>query len=261
MQNGICRICKKRSKLSFEHIPPKAAFNKYTKFRSIPFLEYVQNSHKEDYNPKAKLQQGGLGDYCLCRNCNSFLGNNYVPDYFKMAQVGKSIFQAKDFEKAIFTTIDISPLRFLKQVIAMFVCMNDSKFTDQEPELLKFLQNPKEKNLPEKYRVFMYLNNVGQLRNLTTMFTNTHGYVNELTFPPFGFVLSMEPKYSFSLTEITHFKNIDEDYRDEVKYMLLNLPTHLPFPTDYRTLEEIEKALEENRKYEEDLNEESQITN
>ena len=43
MQNGICRICKRKTELSFEHIPPKAAFNKYTKFRSIPFLEYIQN--------------------------------------------------------------------------------------------------------------------------------------------------------------------------------------------------------------------------
>lgn len=254
MQNGICRICKRRTELSFEHIPPKVAFNKYTKFRSIPFLEYIQNSHKKDYKPTAKLQQGGLGEYCLCRTCNSFLGTNYVPEYFKMTQVGMTVFKNKTFEKAKFTTIDISPLRFLKQVIAMFICINDSDFTDKEPELLKFIKDAKEKNLPSKFRVFMYLNNVGKFRNLTKMSTNTHGYVNELTFPPFGFVLSMEPNYLFPLTEITHFKNLDESYKDEVHFELLNLPTHLPFPVDYRTQEEIDETIRKNKEFEEDRN-------
>jgi hypothetical protein len=251
MQNGICRICKRRTELSFEHIPPKAAFNKYTKFRSIPFLEYVENSHKEDYKPTAKLQQGGLGEYCLCRSCNSFLGNNYVPEYFKMTQIGISVFKNKTFEKVIFTTENISPLRFLKQVLAMFICINDSNFTDKEQELLTLIKDTKEKNLPSKFRVFMYLNNVGQFRNLTKMFTNTHGYVNELTFPPFGFVLSMDTNYLFPLTEITHFKNLDESYKGEVRFELLNLPTHLPFPVDYRTQEEINETIRKNKEFEE----------
>lgn len=253
MQNGICRICKKKTELSFEHIPPKSAFNKYTKFRSVPYLEYVQNSHRKDYKPTSKLQQGGLGSYCLCINCNSFLGLNYVPDYFKMAQVGKSIFQNKDFQKAVFTTMEISPLKLLKQTIAMFICMNEADFTDEYPELLHFIKNPKEKSLPDKFRVFMYLNNSGQIRKLTMMYTNHYGLVNELAFPPFGFVLSINSNASFPMTEITHFKNIDLDYQGNVNYELLNHPTHLPFPVDYRTLEEIEEAVKENEKYEEDL--------
>lgn len=253
MQNGICRICKKKTELSFEHIPPKAAFNKYTKFRSVPYLEYVQNSHREDYKPTAKLQQGGVGDYCLCRNCNSFLGHNYVPDYFKMAQVGKAIFQDKNFEKAIFKTVEISPLRLLKQALSMFVCMNEPEFTDENPELLHFLKNPKEQNLPDKFRVFMYLNHVGQIRKLATMYTNIYGLVNELAFPPLGFVLSVNSDKSFPLTEITHFKNFDSEYRGNVNFELLNHPTHLPFPIDYRTDEEIEEAVRKNKEFEDRL--------
>ncbi|WP_157486115.1 hypothetical protein [Flavobacterium soli] len=251
MKIGICRICKKNTELSFEHIPPKAAFNKYTKFRSVPYLEYVTNSHKGDYKPKAKLQQGGLGSYCLCKNCNSFLGTNYVPEYFKMAHICKTITQEKDFDRAIFTTIDISPMRFLKQVLSMFICMNDSDFTNDNPQLLEFIRNPKSQILPKRFRLFMYLNNLGQIRNFTHMYTNKYGYVNELTFPPFGFVLSMDPDFAIPITEITHFKNIDEGYRGEVNFELLKLPTHLPFPIDYRTLEEIEETIKNNKEYEE----------
>lgn len=249
MQFGICHLCKKSKQLSFEHIPPKAAFNKYTKFRSVPFLEYVQNSHRKDYKPNAKLQQGGTGRYCLCRDCNSFLGNNYVPDYFKMAQTGKGVFRDNDFMRAIFTTNGISPLRLLKQIIAMFVCTNDVGFTDANPELLIFLSDPEEKFLPEKFRVFMYLNNAGQIRNLATIYTNHYGLVNEIAFPPLGFVLSMDSNFSFPLTEITHFKDIDEDYRGYVHFDLFNHPTHLPFPIDYRTQEQIDEAIKESEKY------------
>lgn len=250
MQNGICRICKKQTELSYEHIPPKAAFNKYTKFRIVPYLEYIENSHRDDYKPNSKLQQGGIGDYCLCRNCNSFLGQNYVPDYLKMAQVGKSIFRNKDFHKAIFTTVEISPLRLLKQCIAMFVCINEPEFTDKYPELLNFIKNQKENNLPDNFRVFMYFNNSGQIRKLPLLYKNTYGLVNELAFPPLGFVLSINSDASFPLTEITHFKNIDLNYQGKVDYELLNLPTHLQFPIDYRTLEEIEETIKKNKQYE-----------
>lgn len=248
MQNGTCRICKKNTQLSFEHIPPKVAFNKYTKFQTVPFLEYIQNSHLEDYKPTEKLQQGGIGNYCLCRNCNSFLGNNYVPDYFKMTQIGKAFFINKEFTKVTFSTKEISPLRFLKQIISMFICLNDSQFTDNEPELLSFLKNTSENNLPEKYRVFMYVNYIGKIRNLTGMYTNHYGLVNELTFPPFGFVLSIKSNKQFPLTEITHFKNFDLSYKDEVKYELFNLPTHLPFPIDYRRMEEINESIRKSEK-------------
>jgi len=251
MKIGICRICKKNTELSFEHIPPKAAFNKYTKFRSIPYLEYVQNSHKGNYKPSAKLQQGGIGNFCLCRNCNSFLGSNYVPDYLKMAQVGKSIFNNYDFSKAIFTTEEISPLRFLKQTLSMFVCNNAPDFTNNEPELLSFLKNPSEQNLPDKFRVFMYLNHFGQIRNLNMMYTNLYGLVYEFAFPPLGFVLSINSDVVFpQLTQITHFKNVDCNYRGEVHFELFNLYTYSPFPIDYRSQEEIAEAVRKSEEEE-----------
>lgn len=242
MQKGICRICKRNTDLSYEHIPPKSAFNKYTKFKTIPLLEYIKRSEESDFYLKGKTHQGGIGYYCLCRDCNSFLGNNYVPEYHKMAVICNSILRTnKNFEKIIFEVKEISPLRFLKQILSMFVCLNDSKFTDQQTDLLKFIKDPKENNLPDNIRVFMYLNNIGEIRNLTNMYSNHYGFVNEFTFPPFGFVLSLSPEFSFPLNEITQLKDYDIDYRDSIKFELLKQETHLPFPIDYRTLKEIEQ--------------------
>lgn len=249
MKKGVCHICKKNTDLSFEHIPPKCAFNKYTKYRTVPFTEYILNSNDEDYKSSAKIQQGGIGSYCLCRDCNTFLGQNYVQDYFKMAQVGRSVLQGHDFTQVFFKTINISPLKFFKQIISMFICINTPDFTEEHSELLNFVRDRNENFLPEKYRVFMYLNNLGQIRNLTSIYTNHYGFVNEITFPPFGFVLSFDPSIKFPLTEITHLKNNALEYEGVVDFRLFNLPTHLHYPIDYRTKQEIDETVKQNIKY------------
>jgi|TARA_B110000967_G_scaffold118945_1_gene121677 hypothetical protein len=44
---GICRICKKEKKLTFEHIPPKVAFNKNTRSAKSPdFAEHKKSQKK-----------------------------------------------------------------------------------------------------------------------------------------------------------------------------------------------------------------------
>jgi len=250
MQKGICRLCKKTTELSFEHIPPKVAFNKFTKYRSIPFIEYVQNSRNPDYKPSGKLMQGGLGEYCLCRDCNSFLGNIYVPSYYRMALIGRNILQNYNVDKIHFKTTDLSPLRLLKQVLAMFICINKPEFTTSFPELLPFVRNPKEQFLPNRYRVYMYLNKIGKTRNLSMMYTNHHGLLCELTFPPLGFVLSIDNPNSIpSLTEITQFKNINLDFNGEIYFEMNVLPTHLPYVADYRTEEEIEETIRKSEEF------------
>ena len=38
---GICRLCKESKELSFEHVPPKAAYNKNTRYYSLPHLDVL----------------------------------------------------------------------------------------------------------------------------------------------------------------------------------------------------------------------------
>lgn len=250
MQVGICRLCKKNTQLSFEHIPPKVAFNKHTKYRSVPFIEYIQNSRKLDYKPSGKIMQGGIGEYCLCRKCNSFLGEVYVPSYYRMALISKYILQSYEADSVHFMASNISPLKLLKQVLSMFVCINKPDFTNAFPELLTFIRNPKEQELSERYRIYMYLNNVGKTRNLSMMYTNHHGLVCEITFPPLGFVLNIDnPNPIPKLSEITHFKSVDLDYCDNVRFKMNVLPTHLPLVVDYRTEEEIEDAIKQSQQF------------
>lgn len=257
MQRGVCRLCKKTTDLSFEHIPPKVAFNATTKYRTLPFIEYVQNSTNPDFKPSGKLMQGGIGEYCLCPKCNSFLGNQYVPAYYRIALVSRYILQNHSEAEGIhFSTVKLSPLRLLKQVIAMFVCINKPDFTDVNPELLNFIRDPNENALPQKFRVYMYLNKTGKTRSIPMMYSNQNGLMAEIAFPPLGFVLSIDHPHPIPyLSEITSFKNANLDYNDEVHFKLNVLPTYLPFPGDYRKEKEIEETIRKNREFTESTEE------
>lgn len=63
-KTGICKICKEKRELSFEHIPPRSAYNKATNYYSIDSTELYL--HAEDFafhkkKPKSKKEQGGMG--------------------------------------------------------------------------------------------------------------------------------------------------------------------------------------------------------
>lgn len=160
-RQGVCRICKEFKELNFEHIPPRSAYNKNSRYYSIKFNEYFENLEKylkKELKPKSKIEQGGMGAYCLCESCNSFLGSKYVREYKKFAEIAMSIISSYDKKvKSFQINIEgINLLKFLKQIIAIFVCSNDSEFTNTYSELLSFIKNPEMDILPERYRVYMY---------------------------------------------------------------------------------------------------------
>ena len=64
----ICHICGQHKKLSFEHVPPKAAFNDNPILRTN--FEKVLASENLD-ELQGKVQQRGSGAYTLCEKCNN----------------------------------------------------------------------------------------------------------------------------------------------------------------------------------------------
>src|SRR2546422_440234 len=85
---GSCRICGQFGDLTFEHIPPKAAFNK-DRVRSISLTEWVAREDL-DYTG-GRIQQRGMGAEVLCGRCNSFLGREYVIEYREWARWGLGV--------------------------------------------------------------------------------------------------------------------------------------------------------------------------
>jgi hypothetical protein len=243
---GFCKLCNEEKGLNFEHYPPKSAFNKNTRYYSIPSNEFYKNADKEsllNYKPKGMKKQGGLGDYCLCIDCNDFLGSNYVREYKKWANLGMDIINSGEFKSCCFKTNDIDYLKILKQIVSIFICNNDKIFTEMYKGLQEFVRDINSNELPSRYRIYAYLNNEGQLRNGNINYTNLYGAVCEFTFRPFGYVLSIDNENKFeNLTELTELQKIKDFDKVEIEMYLSKYPTYLPFPLDFRTKDDIIKA-------------------
>ncbi|WP_128759345.1 hypothetical protein [Leeuwenhoekiella marinoflava] len=241
MQYGICRLCKTETDLSFEHIPPKSAFNKTTRYFSVPFKEYTKSKNWLNYKPKGKVNQGGLGYYSLCEKCNGFLNDNYVRAYADWAKFGMAAISKSQTNYNVWSVYDKNPFRILKQIISMFISMNDPHFSKSYPELLKFVNEPESRNLSERYKVFVYLKSRGQIRTINWSATNFYGQVCEFAFSPFGYILNIDNQNGIDhLTEITEWKNYTDERSHDFDIGLYDYPTHLPIPTHYATKEEIE---------------------
>jgi len=238
---GICKICGENKKLSFEHIPPRVAYNKTTEYYSFPQDEYYKTPNLLDFKPNGKKIQGGLGFYCLCDECNNFLGQNYVRPFSDFVNIGMHLVQRYDFDLIHFKARKMNPLRILKQIASMFISISDPIFIQKCPEILDFVLDPDQQVLPEKYRFYLYMTNEGQFRKFGfPTITNIHGVFCELAYSPFGYVLSIDNKNEINnLTEITNFKNFSDNRTHEFGILLNKFPTHLHIPLDFRKINEI----------------------
>ena len=82
---GPCHLCGVHTRLSFEHVPPEAAFNRYP---------IVRATREQILSPDEFSGEGGIveprgsGAYTLCERCNSFTGGCYGAEYASWARQG-----------------------------------------------------------------------------------------------------------------------------------------------------------------------------
>src|SRR5690348_901160 len=84
---GQCCICgEKEVKLSFEHVPPRKAYNDHRIFETN-IQEMVRGKWDGQAIPaQGKWVQGGAGRYTLCEWCNNVTGSWYGTPYITWAK-------------------------------------------------------------------------------------------------------------------------------------------------------------------------------
>jgi len=246
MKTGTCHLCGTYGNLSFEHVPPQTAFNKNTKYTTAKFDDYAKLQNPLNERPKGKTKQGGIGENSFCEKCNNFLGQTYVPAYKRWVLAGREIIMDTELYFHKYIVHKIEPQKIVKQIISMFLAINKEWFFKGYYELSEFVNDSTE--LLEKYNIFFYLTQAENIRYSPFMICGNFSSGNtfkcsEIAFPPYGYVLTIDsPKEISILTNITSFKSYEGEV--DLKFNTFQLPTHLAFPLDYRTKEEIEN---ENR--------------
>lgn len=255
MKKGICKLCLEEKELNYEHVPPRSAGNKTTKYKTGSLLDFMTSKTPFEYKYEGKTNQGGIGFYSYCEACNNFLGNEYVRYYKNWFNVGMTLIRERESQGFIFEAHQQYPLRTLKQILSMFVAVNKHPFLENNDELLQFLNNPASTSLPTNIRVFCYLNRGPKWRYLELMAsgnlkTGSIVLTSEITFPPFGYVLVLnnEDYKNDLLTEITGFQKYADNKAYSLDFKMHILETNLPIPLDYRKREVIKEEIEKNNR-------------
>lgn len=243
MTEGICRICGYYKKLSYEHIPPKSAFNDQQ--RVFETMQNLLEGHSH-----TKFRQG-IGKQSLCVSCNSNTGGWYGGSFVDWSRQGLEWLD-KLGDKSLFSLpYYIKPLNVIKQIVIMALAMSSERTLAYHRELRRFVLNKYQRYLPPKYRIYTYFNVNGQPRFAAEMAimrsdTNSGDYVEaEISLPPFGYCVSTPIKGSKSLAEtqglyeITWFSDFAYDEWVPVHLRLPSKETHEPLPLDYRSESEI----------------------
>lgn len=246
---GTCHICGQHGKITFEHIPPKGAYNKRPVL--IAYGRQLFEGRGID-DLKKERRQRGAGDYTLCGQCNNDTGAWYGPAYIEWVGQTVTVLERARGAPSLLYPFRIYPLRVIKQIIAMFFSVNSPEFRKRVPYLEQFVLNKHIKYLPPDIGVYAGYTVNGNSRSAgVSGILDSSGYspqtyvVSEIAFAPFLFVLTLDcPCPDGRLVNISPFSAYGYDDIRTFDMRLPVLPVHTAYPTDYRTAREVEKAVE-----------------
>ena len=263
-RRGKCCLCGQECELSFEHIPPRAAFNsdpakpvKGTEFLTDQRLNNDSRMPWETKGLKYENQQQGMGMFSLCTSCNNNTGSWYGADYIKFARTMHIALQ-KGFtaEENAIQVYEVYPLRIIKQILSMF-CSINTPDNENLDEIRRFVLDKDAVGLDKsKYKLCMYFTKSTFVKYNGHSVLILHGEkggsvvgLSELTAYPFGFILYFDPPEgrNYQGFDITSFAEVGYDSCVTVEMPLDIREVNDFFPEQYRSRDEIRKCFEENR--------------
>lgn len=234
----LCRLCGDYKKMSFEHIPPKKAFN-----NNQQLLRTMENHFSG--NSCSKFPRG-LGRYSLCVDCNNRTGALYAKAFINWTKQGFDFLDMVGEEKLLSLPYYIQPLNVIKQIMTMAIGMSDEMSIDANKEIRQFIVNRRQNDLPPSYRVFVYYSVKGQIRfssGMAILDINGGGsdhVLAEVALPPFGYAITKPVGNRKSLAEskglyeITWFSKFRFNEWTQVHLRIPTRETNFPSPLDYR---------------------------
>ena len=251
---GKCRICGNIGKLSYEHLPPRGAYNS-ERTKMYQGNELIKQIASDAFpwdvsGIKGEIQQRGSGGYFICESCNNFTGLYYVKSFISFSKIGveeivKQKPIGKDFIEIEFK--DVYPLNFLKEIVAMFLVSNNPEFSGKNKLLRDFVLEKENKTIPDSIRISMYANFGIVLKKVGVtgiLYTDTkiQRLVSEIVTIPFGFVLEKYPKENKEgLLEMDNFLKYNFNEKVNLKLKIPIKQSNTAYPLDFRSKDEIMK--------------------
>jgi hypothetical protein len=245
---GVCCICGSFGPLTYEHIPPEAAFNRGAIREADVEWLIAARTIAERRNPPTRKNQRGAGRHTLCGSCNSKTGAWYVPAYVHWAAQGWR--NAYGFYPYVANQpFEIEPLAVAKQLMAMFASACGPGFFEKHPDLVRFVLNRSQTGLPPEIRLFAYYVHAKSRASRQSGITGSLNFevsrqtrvFSEIAFRPFGYVMSLNsPPPDPRLVDITDMASFSEGESRTLSLTLPALRVNSLLPGDFRSDEEID---------------------
>lgn len=257
---GKCALCRKECELSFEHIPPRAAFNSRP-VKTVSGDKIINDPNRMPWDTDGLEyfnQQRGMGVFSLCDSCNSITAC-YGTAYKRVARAGDILVSKSIPEKHDVAVVkELFPLRFIKQVLSMFCSINNID-DPRLPDLREFVLEQRKVGLDKsKYKLCMYFTKskyrkYAPLSVVLRTIDNSPApvVVSEITSYPLGFVLFFDPSDTlhYDGVDITGFADFGYDEKVSIGFPICILEMNDLFPTYYRTQEEIKQTVKDNNEW------------
>lgn len=249
---GTCCICGEEKELTFEHIPPRAAFNHFN-LKMYDFWAYVLRN-----NTRYKQFQKGAGRYSLCGSCNNLTGEWYGAAYAEFASQGMRYYK-QNAQGVLSVPYTIYPLRVLKQIVSCFASANGPLWCQQHPSIKSFLLDPKERRFPTNIDIRMYMQSnarskIDGISGQMNPFTGESFIGSEVAHTPFSFICIVDQKMTSyrvlnELYPLLTFLNYEYDDRIELYLKIPRKPCN-PTILDFREgIPDIGTLIEKKKEY------------
>jgi len=263
---GTCRICRRNSaELTFEHVPPRAAFNN-EQTRVYGLDDWLQRSAGGEMTG-GRLERRGAGDHTLCAECNNNTGSWYGTELRRAAKSAVRILRQLPLNeldaKLEPTWASVAfrqgatrphPLRLIKQVLAMLLATSPPELSATHPELADFVLDREATGLPERFQFYLALyagplaRSTGVAHRLDIASGRADTLV-EVAFPPYAYVMTIDSpdQEAIETANITSAVDVGYNQTADLELDMLVGFGHTPYPGDYRTraMVERERALNE----------------
>lgn len=244
---GQCSICGVLGAMSFEHVPPSAAFNN-TRILSIPGKDLFNRPGLVDPDAgEGEQEQRGAGGFTLCARCNNTTGR-YGRAYVEYAKQAAELVVASRGAIELACQFKVYPLRVIKQVVCMFMSACGPGLRQRIPYLERFVMSKTQTGLPPSVGIFAgyTVGSFSRTAGVTGMLADGIAHTfSEIAFRPFVFVLTLEgtPPPDRRLTEITWFAKFQYNDLRYIYPRMSLLDVRSQFPGDYRPEAEILRAV------------------
>lgn len=256
---GTCHVCLRERPLSFEHVPPGAAFN--VDRVKIGGVKHWLERNNDGIRLRHVIQQGGFGFSRLCEECNNRTGSWYAAELtgwvhaavaaiHGLPSVAEMDAQLED-HSVMFRIEGVRPLAMVKQIITMMLVVNDVEFAVRHPDLRAFVLDRDRTGLQDaQVYVALYLGPIVRFIGISgraNLETGDAFVLSEVAYPPFSYIASFdEPPPLLKAGNITGFAEIPYTPRATAELELIVGFGHTPLPADFRTAAQVERDREQN---------------